>query len=146
MNNSPKPLLRAISICIFIVVGTSQPTFSQGSATPPIASFLIMIETTADGFTLICKEGCAWKELSFPLNPYRPQFIDQWGMTSTEKHEKKHPQDASLANFLFTIKKVKDNGVSLEGKEGTAWTQLDFRDAGEITQGYINAYGTTKPE
>jgi hypothetical protein len=144
MENPMKSLLFASSFCFFLAVGTSQPVFSQNTA-PEIASFLILIETTGDGFKMVCKEGCAWKELRFDLNPYKPQAIDQWGMTSPAKHQEQ-PKDANLASFLFTVKKVKKNGVDLEATEGTAWKKLGFRGPGTESRQYIDAYGTAKPK
>lgn len=145
MKKPVKAIKSAVALCLFVTVGTSQPTFSQGIATPGIGSFLILIETTADGFKMICEKGCAWKELSFDLNPYKPQAIDQWGMTSLDKHDKQE-KDTSLANFLFTVKKTKESGVGLEAMEGTAWKLLSFRGPGNKSREYINAYGTLKPE
>jgi hypothetical protein len=145
MKNPLKPLLSTIAFCAFLTVGTSHVALSQKVAAPEIASFLILIETTNDGFKMFCKEGCAWKELRFDLKPYKPQAIDQFGITSLEKHEQQ-PKDANLASFLFTVKKVKKNGVDLQATEGTAWTQLGFRGPGIESQQYIDAYGTAKPK
>lgn len=145
MKNPVKPLLSTIALCAFLMVGISQSASSQKVTAPEIASFLILIETTDDGFKMVCKEGCTWKELRFDLKPYKPQAIDQWGMTSPAKHQEQ-PKDANLASFLFTVKKVKKNGVDLEATEGTAWKKLGFRGPGTESRQYIDAYGTAKPK
>ena len=142
MKNLQRNLQSALVVCI-LTVGGSQSGFSQ-SDNIKIASFMILVETTTEGFKLACEKGCAWKELSFSLQPYKPQAIDQWGMTSPEKH--RTTKNASLGNFLFTIEKTDKDGVSLESMEGTAWKKLGFRGSGHRSREYINAYGTVKPE
>lgn len=145
MKKPAKVLSPAISLCLLLVTGSGLPVFSQGNASPEIASFLILIETTDVGFKMTCEKGCAWKELTFDVNPYKPQAIDQWGMTSQGEHAKR-AADANLANFLFTAIRTKENGVNLEAMEGTAWKKLGFRDPDNYSREYVDAYGTAKPK
>lgn len=133
-----------LAVCMLTCCGL-QPAFSQNQNAPEIASFLILVETTDDGFKLACEKGCAWKTLTFSLNPYKPQAIDQWGMTSLEEH-RNAAKDSNLDDFLFTIQKTEKNLVSLEAVTGTGWKKLGFQDPDRQTREYINAYGTVREQ
>ena len=144
MMKLSKNLHCAMAACMLTLCGL-QPAFSQSNTTPEIASFLILVETTDDGFKLACEKGCAWKTLTFSLNPYKPQAIDQWGMTSLEEH-RNAAKDPGLDDFLFTIQKNDKNKVTLEAVAGTAWKKLGFQDPARQTREYINAYGTVREQ
>ncbi len=105
--------------------------------------FLIFIQTTDNGLKLTCEEGCAWKDLSFSLIENKFQAVDQNGMTSIDRV--KPIIDEKLSNFLFSIQRT-DNGINLEGKEGTSWTMLNFTCADNLCNQYIDQDGMTKKE
>ena len=138
MNNSKQKAFFKFSLIIAFIIGASNLVFSHGKIGTKTSKFLILVETTEDGVKLTSQEGCAWKELTFTLNIEKPQAVDQFGMASL--NQDKPTEDKSLANFLFTIKKTKD-GISLDGKGGTAWTKLNFGcDKGKCYQ-YIDFNG-----
>lgn len=88
-----------------------------------LKDFKVVLEKTDDGIKMKSKQGSAWIDLSFRLDNYKTQAVDEWGMTALDKvsedtHEK-------LADFLFTVTKT-ENGIELKGLEGTAWTELTF--------------------
>jgi len=121
MYNLEQKTIFRIALLIVLMIGASNALFSQTKAEAEFPKFLILIETTSEGLKLTSQEGCAWKELTFTLNQDKPQAIDQFGMTSLNADIRTNDH----SNFLFIIKKTKE-GISLEGKRGTAWTNLKF--------------------
>jgi TonB family protein len=105
---------------------------------PSTAKFQILIESSNNEFKLYCKEGCAWKGLEFNLQNDQAQAIDQFGMTGL--NNKRNSNDGNLPDFLITIMKTQ-NGVSFEGKEGTAWIKLGFDCPSDHCSQFINEYG-----
>ena len=139
MNNGIKQPLFSIALLTSVIIGGSSISWAQTKVENQSSKFLILIETTKEGLKLTAEEGCAWKELSFSLKQDKPQGIDQFGMTSFDKIA---TQDNKLSSFLFVIRKTKD-GVSLEGKNGTAWTNLTFNcPSGQCYQ-YVDFSGMT---
>ncbi|MEQ8364639.1 MAG: hypothetical protein RH948_17330 [Cyclobacteriaceae bacterium] len=118
----------------------SLTAFSVCDTSRPETEFLILITGTDDGLQLVCKEGCAWKELSFSLKNGKYQLIDQYGMTSVGKKEPS--QDKLIANFLLRVQKNK-GGIHLEGKKGTSWTVLNFSCLDKNCSQYIDQDGMT---
>lgn len=118
-NLRQKSSIFSITLFIILIIGASCNIFAQKKVTSEISKFLILVETTNDGgIKLTCKEGCAWKELSFNIpGTEKSQAIDQYGMTSKE--------ESRGSSFLFTIKKTKD-GLNFEGLKGTAFKNLSF--------------------
>jgi len=55
MENSKLNLIFPITLSISLMIGI----FSCNNSTPKLAKFQILIETTNDGVTLNCQEGCA---------------------------------------------------------------------------------------
>ncbi|MFA5436136.1 MAG: hypothetical protein WC372_08885 [Candidatus Neomarinimicrobiota bacterium] len=90
---------------------------------PNLKAFKIVVEKTGTGIKMKSLEGSAWLDLLFSLNNYRPQAIDEYGMTALNAVSSN--KDAGLADFLFTVTKT-ENGIELKGIEGTAWTELSF--------------------
>jgi hypothetical protein len=133
MRNLKLNAFLKLSLIIAFIIGASYAVFSQVNFETKSSKFLILVETTGDGVKLTSQEGCAWKELTFTLNPDQPQAIDQYGMTSLNKS--KPTEDKNLASFLFIIKRTKE-GISLSGKGGTAWTKLSF----DCTKGKCSQY------
>ena len=118
------PTLVIVTLYAILILGNSYRLIAQEDVYINVARFSIVIETSGDDIKLTCNEGCAWKELSFSSSiKGEPQGVDQYGMTTLPRNLIK--KDLMLSNFLFTIKKTQE-GISLEGKEGTAWPTLDF--------------------
>ena len=106
---------------LFVLVANS--TIAQEKKSVDSNDFKIIVEKTDNGIKLKSVQGCAWKELSFKLNDYQPQAINEFGMTELDKTPVE--QDANLADFLFTMIKT-DKGIELKGIEGTVWSELSF--------------------
>lgn len=124
MKNLKQPkILFSIAVFIVMMIGFSTNIFSQTDESIDVSEFLLIVETDSKEIKLTCKEGCAWKELKFTSGTKKPQAIDQYGMTTFPRDEFK--DDTKLSNFLFTIIRI-ENGLKLEGKEGTAWIDLSF--------------------
>ena len=126
-----------IALLILLIVGMSNAVFSQ-ARTEVSPKFLILIETTSDGIKLTSEVGCAWKELTFTIDPDKPQGIDENGMAFF--YNDKVTNNISTSAFYFIIKKTKE-GISLEGRKGTSWTKLSFScENGKCNQ-YIDTNG-----
>ena len=137
-----KTQLTTIGVIIFFFLLTSFSNFENLNTTND-NEFLILIQTTDNGFKLKCETGCAWKELSFSLRDNKFQAVDQYGMTSADRD--KQSKDDKLANFLFMIQRSKST-IKLEGKEGTAWTILNFSCIDTECSQYIDQNGMTKKD
>ncbi|MTI30623.1 hypothetical protein [Xanthovirga aplysinae] len=137
MKISQNSILK-ITLSIILIIGGKTLGFSQTAEKSKLSEFLILIETTDNEIKLTSKKGCAWKELSFNLKPYNSQAVDQFGMT-TKKREKP-TNDENLADFLFTVKKTNE-GLSLEGLDGTAWKDLSISCKKNNCQQYIDQNG-----
>ena len=96
---------------------------AQEQPSSDLKSFKITIEKTGDGLKMHSSEGSAWIDLSFSLVNNKPQAIDEYGMTDSDKVSS--DKDSDLADYLFTITKT-ENGITLKGIEGTAWKELSF--------------------
>lgn len=135
---------RTLRFGLFILLVTSgyQAAFSQ--ATPELTSFKILFETTNEGLRLTCQEGCSWKELKVSLRPNQAQAINQYGLTSVmEAPEAKN--EIELDPFLITVKKSLE-GLTFEGKKGTAWKNLDFGCPAAKCYQYVDEFGMTTEE
>ena len=91
--------------------------------TAELKHFKLIVEKTDNGIKMKSEKGSAWLDLSFSLNNYRPQAVDEYGMTNLKNVSEN--KDENLADFLLTITKTED-GIELKGIEGTAWTELKF--------------------
>lgn len=140
MNSLKQKSTFIVALLVILRIGASNAAFSQTKVETQSSKFLILVETTDDGLKLTGQQGCAWNELWFTVKQDKPQAIDQYGMTALNKN--KPTEDKDLANFLLIIKKTKE-GVSLEGKKGTAWSNLNFScPTGKCYQ-YIDFNGMT---
>src|SRR4051794_21704247 len=119
--NKQKPSVLSITLFGMFMLGVTCGLLAQNGLTTKEAKFLIVAETTNDSVKLPCKEGCAWKELSFSLELNYLQEIDQNGMASWISGKAR--ENGNLSRFHFTITKTKD-GLSFKGLEGTAWKSL----------------------
>ena len=131
--------LWSITLYALLILGTSVRVVAQEDVYLNVSSFHILVETSGDEFKLTCNDGCAWKQLSFNSSINSdPQAVDQYGMTTLPRNPMK--KESLFSNFLFTIKRSQ-KGVSLEGKEGTAWTALNFSCAEEKCFQPIDEWG-----
>lgn len=139
MKLNRQNVILKIFLFINFVFGISNVIFSQANIGAPPSKFLILVETTKDGLKLSGVKGCAWTELTFTLKQGGQQAIDKYGMTSLYKDE---PTEGKhhLSDFLFVIKKTK-HGISLEGKRGTVWTNLNFNYPQRECHQYIDSNG-----
>lgn len=122
---------------LFVLVTNS--TIAQEKKSVDSNDFKIIVEKTENGIKLQSVQGCAWKELSFKLNDYQTQAINEFGMAELDKTQAE--QDANFADFLFTMIKT-DKGIELKGIEGTAWAELSFSLAENKSQ-VIDKQGMT---
>ncbi len=124
-----------------LILGTSFRLAAQEDVYIKVSKFFIIVETSGDEIKLTCNDGCAWNQLSFSSSiESDPQGVDQYGMTTLPRNLIK--KDLFLSNFLFTIKRTNE-GVSLEGKEGTAWTTLNYGCPGGKCFKPIDGWGTS---
>ena len=123
MKYSHATLFLEIFLSIILIIGASKETFSQVDTTHQPTKFSILVESTGDGIKLICKEGCAWKELTLLINDGDKIIIDEYGMATEEiskpKKERKWP------NFQFIVRNNKYE-IGFEGLRGTSWKRLKF--------------------
>lgn len=134
--NFRKPF--SIMIMALLFLTATSKLIAQEKKTE-LKDFKIIIEKTGNGIKMKSEKGSAWINLSFSLNNYRAQAVDEYGMTEFKSVSKN--KDENLADFLFTITKTK-NGIELKGIEGTAWTELKFSIA-ENKKQVINQLGIT---
>ena len=109
-------------IAVFILSGSSV-LIGQEKVPDELQPFKIVVEKTDSGIRLKSIEGSTWGDLSFSNKNYKPQAIDEYGMT--ELSNVSSDKDSNLADFLFTITKS-ETGIILKGIEGTAWIDLRF--------------------
>jgi len=119
--NFSRPILNLFIAVLFFMAGPALT--ARENNTPNLKAFKIVVEKTGTGIKMKSLEGSAWLDLLFSLNNYRPQAIDEYGMTALNAVSSN--KDAGLADFLFTVTKT-ENGIELKGIEGTAWTELSF--------------------
>lgn len=134
--------LKIIGVVTLVFSLTSFSNF-ENLPTTNDSKFLIRIQSNDSGLKLKCETGCAWKELSFSLKDNKFQAVDQYGMTRVDRH--KPSNDDKLANFLFVVQRTQDT-INLEGKEGTAWTKLNFSCKDTECNQYIDQNGMTKKD
>lgn len=138
-----KSIFNKFFIKTLIVVSFITSSFAvvaQNEDQANLRDFKIVIENMENGLKIQSLKGCAWVDLSFSLNNYRPQYIDEYGMT--EKDNVSTIKDATIADFLIIIIKTKD-GINLKGIEGTAWTELNFSIANNGKQ-TIDQFGMSE--
>ena len=133
-----------ITLCALLILGTSSRLVSQKDVYVKVAKFSILVENSGDEIKLTCSEGCVWKQLVFISSIMSvPQAIDQFGKTTFPRNY--NSKESLQSNFLFTIHKTQE-GVSLEGKEGTIWTSLTFDCAGDKCFRSIDGWGISEPK
>jgi hypothetical protein len=135
---SSKNQIVNLLIAIFILALNSE-SFAQEEQTIDLKDFKIIIEKTDNGIRMQSLKGSAWLDLTFSINDYQPQAINEFGMTELDK--KNSAKDPKLADFLFTIT-ITEKGIILRGLEGTAWTDLSFSLAKNEKQA-IDQFGLT---
>jgi hypothetical protein len=118
----------------------SSELIAQEDQSNEMKNFKIVLQTTENGIKMKSLGGSAWIDLRFSINNDRPQAIDEYGMTELDKFSSE--KDSNLADFLFTITKT-ENGITLKGIEGTAWTELSF-SLTENGKQAIDQFGMTK--
>ena len=134
--NFRKPFSKMIMALLFLTA-TSELIAQEKKA--ELKEFKVIVEKTDNGIKMKSEKGSAWIDLSFSINNYQPQAIDEYGMTELKSVSEN--KDKNLADFLFTIIKT-ENGIELKGIEGTAWTELKFSLAENKKQA-INQFGMT---
>ena len=130
-------------LTVFLIAGLT--AFTNDSERSELSEFLFIVNTTNNQIVLSCEKGCAWSELSFSAATNESyQAVDQYGMTTSEARESVEGS-ADLSEFMFKIRKTED-GVSLMGLEGSAWTELSFRCPAYNCGQAVNQYGMTSME
>jgi len=134
-----KKLIPNLLIAVFILTASSE-LIAQEKKSNNFKEFKIVVEKTENGIKMTCKNGCAWKELTYSINNYKPQAVDEYGMTELNKNSS--DKDSNLSDFLFTLTKT-EKGIELKGIEGTAWTNLSF-SVSKNQQQVIDQMGMTE--
>ena len=132
-----KKLFSMMLIALLFLTASSELVAQE--KTDELKDFKVIVEKTENGIKMKSEKGSAWIDLSFSLNKYRPQAVDEYGMTELKNVSEN--KDEKLADFLFTITKT-ENGIELKGIEGTAWTELKFSLV-ENKQQAIDQFGMT---
>ena len=117
-----KQLIIDVLIVVFVLTASSE-LLAQEKKSTDLKDFKVLVEKTDNGIKMICENGCAWKELTYSINDYKPQAIDEYGMTELNKNSL--DKDSNLTDFLFILTKT-EKGIKLKGIEGTARTDLSF--------------------
>ena len=134
--------LLKIAFYTVLMLGASSRLAAQEDVYVDVARFSILIETSGDEIILTCDEGCEWKQLSFTSSiKSDPQAIDQNGLTTSPLNLSK--KESLPSSFLFTIRRTQD-GVSLEGKEGTIWPSLTLDCTGGKCFRKIDGWGVAE--
>ena len=133
--NLTRPLFN-LGILLFLIMVSLKLT-GQEKKPVDLKEFKIRIENTEKGIKMQSSQGTAWHNLEFSISNTQPQAIDEYGMTKLTKLST--GTDPNLANFLFTLTKVK-NTIILKGIEGTVWTDLRF-SLSENGKQEINQFG-----
>ena len=136
--NLKLPFLSLVSGILCLMMSTELN--AQEEKSTDLKDFKVIIERTQEGIKLQGVEGSAWINLSFSLKNYKPQAVDEYGMTKLKRVSSR--KDPKLTDFLFTITQT-ETEIELKGIEGTAWTDLKFSLAENRTW-VINQFGTTK--
>jgi len=138
--NKKSNFLKILFVAILVTISSSN-LVAQEAKSIEMSKFSVSVEKTGDNeMKLRCTEGCAWNTLSFNLSDMkRIQAIDEFGMIDKYNQNKK---DNNLSDFLITIQRT-ENGLSLKGLNGTAWTDLSFPLKTNLPQ-EINEMGMTK--
>ena len=134
--NFTKPLSTIILALLFL---TATSELVAQKKNPDLKQFKVIVEKTDNGIKMKSKKGSAWIELSFSLNNYQAQAVDEFGMTELKSISKN--KDENLADFLFTITKT-EKGIELKGIEGTVWSELKFSLANNQKKA-IDQFGMT---
>ena len=132
--------LFTIALVAFFVMTFRSESKAQEQTSTNLKEFKITIERTENGLKMQSSKGSAWIDLSFSLVNYKPQAIDEYGMTELGKVSTS--KDPNIADYLFTITKTKDS-ILLTGIEGTAWEKLTFSLEKNYKQ-LINQFGMTE--
>jgi len=134
-----KWLIPNLLIAVFVLTASCN-LIAQEKKSTDLKDFKVVVERTENGIKMQSIEGSAWLNLTFSINNYQTQAIDEYGMTELNKISSN--KDSNLADFLFIISKT-ENGIVLKGIEGTAWTDLTFSLAENGKQA-IDQFGMTK--
>ena len=110
-------------LILCLIFSVSKKTIAQEQSDADLKTFKIKIENTKKGIKMQSLEGSAWTDLSFSTIKFKPQAINENGMTTLK--EDTSGTDSDFADYLFTITKTK-KGVELKGIKGTAWEELNF--------------------
>ena len=76
--NFRKPFSTLILALLFLA--TTSELFAQEKIAE-IKDFKVIVEKTDNGIKMKSKKGSAWIDLSFSLDNYRLQAVDEYGMT-----------------------------------------------------------------
>ncbi|MEP6262835.1 MAG: hypothetical protein ABJ092_14760 [Gillisia sp.] len=142
MKPSKKSRLQQLIMLTLVLSFSTSSLYAQESKEIKLTEFLVVVQNSDNNkITMECKEGCAWKTLSYSLiiND-KPQAIDEYGMTDLDKVNLQ--EDADLSNFLFTVERM-GNKLFFKGIEGTAWTEISFSISPQEKQA-INQMGMTE--
>ena len=92
----------------------------------------ITFKTENGELKLTCKEGCAWKELSFTIPSGQKQLVTEYGMSSGAEADAR-PHNPSLSKFTFSVIKNKRGKVTVKNIEGMSFKKIKFFDKDQLS-------------
>ena len=75
-----KRLTSILLIAAFVLTASSELK-AQEKKSSDLKNFTIIVEKTENGIKMQSAKGTAWIDLSFSLNNYQSQAVDEYGMT-----------------------------------------------------------------
>lgn len=109
-----------VLIFFLAAVAATSPVAAQGTN---LEGFKISVENRENTIHLKGIEGTAWAKLSFATAGEKQYAINQFGVMKLS--EARTSKKSNLPSFLFAVIKTEE-GVTLRGYEGTAWSSLSF--------------------
>lgn len=113
--------LAKLILCILAI-----SAFKAVNMDAKLKGFNIIITKSNKEIFMTCTSGCAWETLSFKSKTQKPHWVDEYGVNNEyQTADKANKNDKNLVDFRFSIVN-NDEGVVLNGLEGTFWTGLSF--------------------
>lgn len=90
-------------LILCLIFSVSQKTIAQEQSDADLKTFKIKIENTKKGIKMQSLEGSAWTDLSFSTIKFKPQAINENGMTTLK--EDTSGTDSALPIIYLPLKK-----------------------------------------
>jgi hypothetical protein len=78
-----------VAVVIIVALAAGVVGLASFAHEPELPSYKFVVTITDEGLHLQCKEGCAWKELTFSCGGTRPcsAVVDQFGVRGPDADE-----------------------------------------------------------